>query len=71
MEWKEILTIMVPLFAFMGWVYHRIDKRFDRIDHQFDRINEKIQNLDSRVARIEGHLFGGPRYEPKLEIVEK
>jgi hypothetical protein len=78
MDWKEILTIILPCFAFLGWIYNRLDKRFDKIDKQFEKVDyrfvkieEKLQNLDLRVARIEGHLFGGPRYEPKLEIVEK
>lgn len=77
MNLQEILSIIggvvVPLGVFMGWIYSRIDKKFDAIDKKFDTINtdlkslgEKIQSLDSRLSRIEGQLIGPPHWEPKI-----
>ena len=77
MNWQEILIILVPMLGFMGWVYGRIDKKFDKmeqqidqrfekVDQRFDKIEEKISRLDSRVARIEGHLVGMHHWEPKV-----
>lgn len=70
MNWQDILTILVPTFAFMGWIYHRIDKKFDRVFEELKDIRKDIQNLESRVSRIEGQLMGPPKYwEPK--VIEK
>ena len=49
-------SILIPMFTFLGWIYSRIDKRFDKIDDRFNRVEEKISNLDTRISRIEGVL---------------
>lgn len=84
MNWQEILTLLIPIFALMGWTYKRIDKRFESADKRFESIDKRfdklfdelkemrkeIQSLDSRIARIEGHLTGmGYHWESK--VVEK
>jgi predicted nuclease with TOPRIM domain len=70
MNWQEILTILVPLFALLGWMYNRIDKRFekmdarfdkvdarfDKVDARFDKVEEKLQKLDNRLTRLEGRF---------------
>lgn len=77
MDWKDILTILVPLFTFLGFIYHQmnrkfdlIDKKFDKIDQRFEKMEEKLQNIDSRIARIEGHLTG-MHYGWDPKIIEK
>ena len=42
MHWQEILTILIPLFAFLGWIYNRIDKKFERVDKKFENQKAKI-----------------------------
>jgi hypothetical protein len=78
MNWQEILTIILPLIAFMGWVYTRIDKKFEAIDKRFDGVftelkemRKDLQSLDTRVARIEGQLNRPPYWEPELRRKEK
>lgn len=70
MEWKEILTLLVPTFAFLGWIYHRLDKKFDGIDKKFDGVYKKLDsmsediksiskdlhNVDMRLNRLEGRF---------------
>lgn len=58
MNWELILQTVVPLGAFMAWLYSRLDKRFDKFDQRFDSIERKIDNLSTRVSRIEGALWG-------------
>ena len=74
MNWQEIFTIIVPMIAFMGWIYSRIDKkfeqvekRFDKIDNRLERMEEKMQSLDSRVSRIEGQMNSPYHWEAKIK----
>ncbi len=80
MDWQLILTILVPTFAFLGWIYNRIDKKFDCVDKKFEGVYQRfdmvfdelkqlrkdMQVLDSRISRIEGQLTGVPSWEPKI-----
>lgn len=67
MNWQEVLSILVPLIALMGWVYTRIEKKADErlklIDEKFKLvidelklINEKIHSLDIRLTKLEGRF---------------
>ena len=67
MNWQEVLTILVPIIAYMGWVYARIEKkadirqatsekRFDALEKRFDKVDEKLQSLDTRLTRLEGRF---------------
>jgi len=81
MDWIQILAIVVPIVAFLGWMYNRIDKKFDRIDERFEKmdsslkeefksINATLSQLKDRVLIIEVQMRSGPyHWEPK--IVEK
>ena len=78
MDWVEISTILGPFLVITGWLYNRLEKRFDRIDKQFEKIDESISNLrkdiqslETRVARIEGQLAGPPRWEPRIKEKER
>lgn len=66
MNIQEILTILVPTLALLGWVYSRIDKRFDSIMNELKEMRKDIQSLDTRVSRIEGFLAGPTHWEPKI-----
>ena len=63
MEWKLALEILIPLFALMGWIYHRVDKKFDNADtlsksiiNELKDIRKDLQNIDVRLARVEGRM---------------
>ena len=75
MDWQPILTILIPILSFMGWVYARIEKRADERFHELKNeikdLRKDIQSLDSRVSRIEGQLIGPFRFEPKIVEVKE
>lgn len=63
MDWKEILSILVPIFALLGWIYLRIDKKFDIVDKKFDQVIEELKcirkdlnSIDMRLSRLEGRF---------------
>jgi len=66
-NWQEILTIIIPLAAFMGWIYNRIDKKFESVDkrfeqvtkqfeRQFERVENRLDRIENRLDRIEGSI---------------
>jgi hypothetical protein len=68
LNWQDLLAIIVPLGALIGWMWTRLDKKFDKIDKNFEKIDEKlekmdtnIQGLDRRISHIEGYLMGAWR----------
>jgi predicted nucleic acid-binding Zn-ribbon protein len=77
-------TVIVPMVAFLGWIYSRIDKKFEKIDQKFEKIDQRferlenqindvrrdIQSIDSRVSRIEGQL-SPYHWEPKIKQKEE
>lgn len=74
MNWQDALTIIIPLAALMGWIYSRIDKKFDIMDKRFDSLDsdikdlsKDIQSLNSRISRIEGQLNVPYHWEPKVK----
>lgn len=75
MNWQDILTIIVPLGAFMGWIYSRVDRKFDAVDKRFDAVDRKfeekfdgihheLQEVKSSLAQIDSRLS---RLEGRLE----
>jgi chromosome segregation ATPase len=70
MSWQDILTILVPLFAYQTWIFTRIekrfeavdkrfeavDRRFDAVDRRFDEVDQQLQSLDRRLTRLEGRF---------------
>lgn len=70
MNWQEILTIIIPIIGFLGWIYGRLDKRFERLENQINDVRKDIQSLDSRVSRIEGQL-SPYHWEPKIKQKEE
>lgn len=84
MNWQEILTILIPLFGLMGWIYNRIEKKsierhlevkeeMKGIKEEMKDVKNGLQSLDSRVSRIEGHLTGMYHFEHRWEpkVIEK
>ncbi len=57
MEWKEILTILVPTLAFLAWIYNRLDKKFDKIDERFNKIDERFIKLDEKIDSVHMRLI--------------
>jgi len=56
MDWKEILTILVPILGMMAWVYNRIDKKFEKVEERFDKVDRKLDDLNMRLTRLEGRF---------------
>lgn len=67
MNWQDILAIVVPIVTLLGWIYHRIDKKFDSIMNELREMRKDIQSLDSRISRIEGQLNPPVHFEPKIK----
>lgn len=53
MNWQDILAIVIPLGAFLSWIYSRIDKKFDRFEGEFKEINIKLSDIDKRLYAVE------------------
>lgn len=49
MNWQEILIILAPLLALMGWTYNRIDKKLDKL-------SDTMQDMNMRLTRLEGRF---------------
>lgn len=56
MNWQEILTIMVPILGMLGWVYNRVDKRFDKIDQRFEKVDQRFEKINQRFEKVEEKL---------------
>ena len=60
MNWQEILTILIPLFGLMAWVYNRIDKKFEALStdvkHEFKSVKDALHQIDMRLTRLEGRF---------------
>jgi len=74
MDWTQVFAIVVPIVAFSGWIYNRIDKKFDKIEkeikEEFKNVNASINQIKDRVLTIEVQMRSGPyHWEPK--IIEK
>ena len=57
MAWQEILLILVPLISLMGWIYNRIDKKFEKFEVQLNHFKEdtdkKFEKLDARFEKLD------------------
>lgn len=67
MNWQDILAVIIPLGALSGWIYSRIDKRFDEIKSEMKEMRSEFTNetklirndisgLNTKVAVIESKL---------------
>lgn len=56
MNWQEILVILVPILGLLGWVYNRIEKKFETVFQELKGIREGIHQLDMRLSRLEGRF---------------
>lgn len=71
MNWQEILTIIIPLGAFMAWIYGRLDKKFDHIDKQFADVNLQFKDVNQQFKDLKKELkedIGTLRTELKEDI---
>lgn len=68
MNWQEVLSIVVPvvvsLGGFLGWIYHRLDKkfesvyrRFESVDRKFEQVLIEIKEIRTGLNRIEGAFY--------------
>lgn len=53
MNYAEILTILIPMMTFLGWVYLRIDKKFEKIDEKFEKMEQKFEKIDEKFEKID------------------
>lgn len=56
MEWKLALEILIPLFTLMGWIFHRINKKFEFILDELKDIRRDLRMIEVRLAKIEGRM---------------
>ena len=56
MNWSEILTILVPLAAFLGWIYNQMNRRFDSLEKDLDKMGTDITSIKDRLSRLEGRF---------------
>ena len=66
MDWQNALLIVIPLASFLGWIYRRIDKKFEVMMLEIKELRKDVQSLDTRVSRIEGFLAGPTHWEPRI-----
>lgn len=66
-DWQNILTIVVPLGAFLGWIYNRLDKKFDKIDKRFDKVDERFEKVDQRFENVDKRF---DKVDEKLQILD-
>ena len=77
MHWQDILTILVPLLALMGWCYNRIEKkadeRFNKSEERFKMIMDELkstrkdlQSIDMRLSRLEAKFEERGYWESRL-----
>lgn len=50
-NWQDILTIIVPLAALMGWIYSRIDRKFEGTEKRFDALEKRFDGKFDAVDR--------------------
>ena len=60
MDWQSIAIILVPILSVLGWIWSRIDRRFDKIDLKFEKIESEIKDvktsLESEIKEIRTSL---------------
>ena len=66
MHWQDILAIVVPLMALMGWMYSRIDKKFELVFKELKSIREDLYKLDMRLSRLEAKFEERGYWESRL-----
>lgn len=64
MNWQEILTIVIPIIAFMGWIYSReVKLDINKLKGDIKDLRKDVQAVESRVSHIEGQLLRMNPYE--------
>ena len=57
MDWKELLTILIPTLGFLAWVYNRLDKKFDKMEDKFnkmeDKFDKRFEEVDKRFEKVD------------------
>lgn len=56
MNWQEVFAIIIPIISLMGWIYLRLDKRFEKVFEELKSIRGDIHQLDMRLTRLEGRF---------------
>jgi hypothetical protein len=56
MNWELILQVTAPIFLVMGYVWNKIDKRFDALDKRMERTENCLVAIDRRLSHLEGRF---------------
>ena len=48
-----ILSLFAIQMGFIGFMWNRIDKRFDRLESKIDTLFDKFADIDKRVTVLE------------------
>lgn len=64
MNLQDILTILIPTFGFLSWIYSRIDKKFELMDKKFERMDAKFERMDAKFEQIDA------KFEQKFRQIE-
>ena len=74
MENLQIIATLGSAFSVLVYLRRAASKDTRELKEDFtdlrqdvNDLRKDVQSLDSRVARIEGHLYGRPYFEPKVK----
>lgn len=65
MDWQLIISILAPMGAMLGWVYSRIDRRFEQVDKRFEQVDKRFDKIDERFEKVD------ERFEKVYEKFDK
>lgn len=77
MTLQDILAVIIPIFALLGWIYSRIDKKFkqlemkneqfsDKVIAEFGEVKRSLHALDIRLTRLEGRFDERGYWESRM-----
>jgi hypothetical protein len=68
---QSILSIVLPLGALMGWMWNRLDKKFDSIDKRFESMDKKFESrFESMDKKFESRFESmDKKFDSKFEIL--
>ncbi len=47
---QDILSIVIPIFGLLGWIYSRIDKKFDQVEKRFQHMDVRNEQLVQKMT---------------------
>ena len=55
-NWSEVGAIILPLVAFIGWFWNRIDNKFQKIDENFKNVHEEFKEVRSEIKEVRSEI---------------